>query len=106
MNINPSTALRDKCAIVGIGNSRLGKVPGVSSLDLLVEAMVNALDDAGLKTSDIDGLICRGPDDAYGHHQLIGARLGINANISTTMDNGGASQILSIAMAVINAGMS
>ncbi len=101
MNINPSTALRDKCAIVGIGNSRLGKVPGVSSLDLLVEAMVNALDDAGLKTSDIDGLICRGPDDAYGHHQLIGARLGINANISTTMDNGGASQILSIAMAVM-----
>ena len=101
MNINPSTAFRDKCAIVGIGNSRLGKVPGVSSLDLLVEAMVNALDDAGLKTSDIDGLICRGPDDAYGHHQLIGARLGINANISTTMDNGGASQILSVAMAVM-----
>jgi acetyl-CoA acetyltransferase len=101
MNINPSQGLRDKCAIVGIGNSRLGKVPGVSSLDLLVEAMVNALDDAGLKTSDIDGLICRGPDDAYGHHQLIGARLGINANISTTMDNGGASQILSIAMAVM-----
>jgi acetyl-CoA acetyltransferase len=101
VNINPSTALRDKCAIVGIGNSRLGKVPGVSALDLLVEAMVNALDDAGLKTSDIDGLICRGPDDAYGHHQLIGARLGINANISTTMDNGGASQILSIAMAVM-----
>jgi len=101
VNINPSTAFRDKCAIVGIGNSRLGKVPGVSSLDLLVEAMVNALDDAGLKTSDIDGLICRGPDDAYGHHQLIGARLGINANISTTMDNGGASQILSVAMAVM-----
>jgi acetyl-CoA acetyltransferase len=101
MKIDPSTALRDKCAIVGIGNSRLGKVPGVSSLDLLVEAMVNALDDAGLKASDVDGLICRGPDDAYGHHQLIGARLGINANISTTMDNGGASQILSIAMAVM-----
>ncbi|HEY4135750.1 MAG TPA: thiolase family protein [Alphaproteobacteria bacterium] len=101
MNINPSQGLRDKCAIVGIGNSRLGKVPGVSSLDLLVEAMVNALDDAGLKTSDIDGLICRGPDDAYGHHQLIGARLGINANISTTMDNGGASQILSVMMAVM-----
>jgi acetyl-CoA acetyltransferase len=101
VNINPSKGLRDKCAIVGIGNSRLGKVPGVSSLDLLVEAMVNALDDAGLKAADVDGLICRGPDDAYGPHQLIGARLGINAKISTTMDNGGASQILSIAMAVM-----
>ena len=36
--------LRDRCAIVGVGHSRLGKVPGVSSLDLLIEAMKNAID--------------------------------------------------------------
>jgi acetyl-CoA acetyltransferase len=41
--------LRNRCAIVGAGNSRLGQVPGVSSLDLFVEAAANALDDAGLK---------------------------------------------------------
>jgi acetyl-CoA acetyltransferase len=99
--IESSKDLRDTCAIVGIGNSRLGKVPGVSSVDLLVEAMSNALDDAGLKQSDIDGVICRGPDDSYSHHQVIGSRLGVNARFSTTMDNGGASQILSVALAVM-----
>jgi hypothetical protein len=34
--IEPSRELRDACAIVGTGHSRLGRVPGVSSLDLLV----------------------------------------------------------------------
>ena len=85
----------------------MGQVPGVSSLDLLVEAMANALDDAGLKPSDIDGIVCRGPDDSYAHHQRIGERLGINAGFSTSPDNGGASQILSVALAVmaIDAGL-
>jgi len=105
--IQPSQHLRNRCAIVGAGNSRLGQVPGVSSLDLLIEAMANALDDAGLKPSDIDGIVCRGPDDSYSHHQRIGERLGINAGFSTSLDNGGASQILSVALAVmaIDAGL-
>jgi acetyl-CoA acetyltransferase len=99
--IEPSKELRDTCAIVGTGHSRLGKVPGVSSIDLLVEATSNALEDAGLKPSDIDGVIFRGPDDSYSHHQVVGSRLGINARFSTTLDNGGASQILSVALAVM-----
>jgi acetyl-CoA acetyltransferase len=105
--IEPSRELRDVCAIVGAGHSRLGRVPGVSSLDLLVEAMHNAIVDAGLKVTDIDGIICRGPDESYAHHQQIGARLGINARFSTTLDNGGASQILGVALATmaIKAGM-
>jgi len=99
--IESSRELRDVCAIAGIGNSRLGKVPGVSSLDLLVEAMRNAIADAGIKVSDIDGIICRGPDESYAHHQRIGERLGINARFSTSLDNGGASQILSVAIATM-----
>jgi acetyl-CoA acetyltransferase len=99
--IESSRELRDVCAIVGAGNSRLGKVPGVSSLDLLVEAMRNAIADAGLKVSDIDGIVCRGPDESYCHHQRIGERLGINARFSTSLDNGGASQILAVAIATM-----
>lgn len=99
--IESSRELRDVCAIAGAGNSRLGRVPGVSSLDLLVEAMRNAIADAGLKVSDIDGIVCRGPDDSYCHHQRVGERLGVNARFSTTLDNGGASQILSVALAVM-----
>ena len=99
--IESSSSFRDTCAIVGAGHSRLGKVPGTSSLDLLIEAMRNAIDDSGVSVKDIDGIICRGPDDSYSHHQMIGERLGINVKFSTTLTNGGASQILSIALAVM-----
>ena len=93
-------ALRDKYAIVGTGKSRLGQV-GANSLALLEEAIKNALDDAGLTNKDIDGVVVRGPDDVYSHHQLVAARLGVDANFSTSLDNGGASQILSIILAVM-----
>src|SRR5215813_12010797 len=93
--------LRDKYAIIGTGKSRLGRVEGVSALGLLEDAMKQALDEAGLTNKDIDGIVCRGPDDIYSHHQLMGQRLGINARFSTSLDNGGASQILSVALAVM-----
>ncbi|NNN19325.1 MAG: thiolase family protein [Acidimicrobiaceae bacterium] len=104
---NPNRTLSGKYAIVGVGQSDLGQVPGSSSLGLLNEAMHNAVNDAGLSKPDIDGIICRGPDDVYTHHQRMGELLGIDAQFSTTLDNGGASQILSIILAVmaIDAGM-
>ncbi len=107
MQIDLTRQFRDKCAIVGVGHSRLGRVPGVSALDLQIEAIRNAIEDSGVRLSDIDGLLCRGPQDVYCHHQLVGARLGINARFSTSVDSGGASQALSVALAVmaIQAGM-
>jgi acetyl-CoA acetyltransferase len=95
-----TAALRDKYAIVGTGKSRLGQV-GMNSLALLEEAIKNALVEAGLTNKDIDGVVVRGPDDVYSHHQLVAARLGVDANFSTSLDNGGASQILSIILAVM-----
>jgi len=99
-------AIRDKYAIVGTGKSRLGQV-GATSLGLLEEAIKHALDDAGLSNNDVDGLVVRGPDDLYSHHQLVAQRLGIDVGFSTSLDNGGASQILAIILAVmaIEAGM-
>ena len=105
--IEPAKRLRDRCAIAGAGTSRLGRVPGVSSQGLLEEAMVAALDDAGLTTKDVDGLLCRGPDEIYSFHQVMGERLGIDARFSTTLTNGGASQAMGVALAVmaIDAGL-
>ena len=77
------SALRDKYAIVGTGKSRLGQV-GANSLALLEEAIKNALDEAGLTNKDVDGVVVRGPDDVYSHHQLVAARLGVDANFSTS----------------------
>ena len=49
-------AFRDKTAVAGVG-LMLGKFPERTSLSLAIEAFKLALDDAGLKRDDIDGLI-------------------------------------------------
>ncbi len=49
--------LRDKAAIVGIGETDYSKNSGRTELGLAVEAIKAALDDAGLEASDIDGLV-------------------------------------------------
>lgn len=51
-------SLRDKYAVVGVGYTPQGKVPGRTSLSFHLEAGANAIADAGLAPSDIDGLIC------------------------------------------------
>jgi acetyl-CoA acetyltransferase len=98
--------VRDKYAIVGTATSDLGRT-GMDSLALLEQAMRRAIDDAGLEVGDIDGIVSRGPDDVYTHHQHMGARLGLDVRFSTSLDNGGASQILAVALAcmAIDAGL-
>ena len=44
-------------AIVGVGESSIGRVPGRSALDLTAQAMDDALASAGLEREAIDGLI-------------------------------------------------
>jgi acetyl-CoA acetyltransferase len=48
--------IKDKAAIVGIGNTEFSKNSGRSELQLSCEAVRAALDDAGLKPSDVDGM--------------------------------------------------
>ena len=93
--------LRDRCAIVGVGHSRLGRISETSVTDLQIAAIKNALDDAGLSVRDIDGIICAGPHQIYSFHQVVGARLGIDARFSSGLDNGGASQALGVILAVL-----
>ncbi len=49
-------ALRDGAAIVGIGQTEFSKNSGRSELQLACEAVKAALDDAGLRPSDVDGM--------------------------------------------------
>ena len=58
-------SLKDKYAIVGVGHSKLGKVPELSDYGLQVTAVKAALDDAGLKKTDVDAVIT--------HSHLLGA---------------------------------
>ncbi|HQR02825.1 MAG: lipid-transfer protein [Proteobacteria bacterium] len=47
----------DKTAIVGIGQTEFSKFSGRSELQLAAEAAKAAIDDAGLKPSDIEGMV-------------------------------------------------
>lgn len=48
--------LRGATAVVGIGESGIGKCPGWDSMELMGSAVSKALDDSGLALADIDGL--------------------------------------------------
>ncbi|WP_454689721.1 thiolase C-terminal domain-containing protein [Achromobacter aloeverae] len=50
-------SLKNKVAIVGVGESDIGRVPNMTGLGLNAQAAKRALDDAGLKVSDIDGVL-------------------------------------------------
>ena len=49
-------SLKDQAVIVGIGKTAFTKNSGVSEIALASECVKNAIDDAGLKPSDIDGM--------------------------------------------------
>ncbi|MFC2062737.1 thiolase family protein [Chloroflexota bacterium] len=49
--------LKGKCAIVGYGETRQHKHPDKVTRDLLAEAVVMAVEDAGLEKKDVDGFI-------------------------------------------------
>jgi acetyl-CoA acetyltransferase len=50
-------SMKDKIAIVGVGYTPQGKVFGRSTRSLYIEAVKNAIEDAGLKKDDVDGIL-------------------------------------------------
>lgn len=72
--------MKDKAAIVGVGYTPQGIVPDRSAMSFLVEAAKNAIEDAGLKKDDIDGLLFQPLATAPGAScHSVAARLGLNA---------------------------
>ena len=67
----------EKDAIIsGIGISRIGRRTGIPGLDLTMESVRAAIDDAGLAPSDIDGIATLGDTPAA----EVNAALGIEAS--------------------------
>ena len=50
-------SLKNKIAIVGVGESDIGRIPHMTGLGLNAQACKRAIDDAGLKPDQIDGLL-------------------------------------------------
>ncbi len=57
--------LRGKTAIVGMATAGIGEAPGFSAMELLGQAAVGAVADAGVKLQDIDGVFAATSSHAF-----------------------------------------
>lgn len=87
--------MRGKYAIVGIGETETGKLPGVSTLALHLEAIRRALADAGLKNTDVDGLLTNQPmhDPMRSYGVIVAHAAGITPAYTTDLALGGATPV-------------
>jgi len=82
-----------RAVIAGIGETRLGKVPELTALGIIVAAALAAIDEAGLTVQDIDGLILHPAFHVSPrYHIIVAETLGIYVKtMADTTMMGGAS---------------
>jgi acetyl-CoA acetyltransferase len=99
-------SLRGKVAIVGIGLSPVGKVPGRSPLWLAAAAAKQALADAGMQKSEIDGVLASPAMAAQFHRFSVAFSeyFGVRPTFSNTLQVSGATAatMFNIAAAAIH----
>ena len=83
-------SLRGTAAIVGIGLGGLGEAPGRTAMEILAESAYMALADAGLKTTDVDGLFASSSFHAL-PNVSVGEYLGIKPRHTDGTMMGGSS---------------
>jgi len=98
--------LRDKYAIVGVGETTYTRGSGKTTRALGTWAARNAIQDAGLKPADIDGMLSYQSGDST-FAPFIAGDLGIRLNFYMDCFGGGSSTeaLVGIAIGVIEAGL-
>ena len=98
--------LRDKYAIVGVGETPYMRGSDKSTRALASIAVRNAMVDAGLKPSEIDGMLSYQFNDSV-FSPFVAGDLGIRLNFYMDVFGGGSSTeaLIGIAIGVIEAGM-
>ncbi len=98
--------LRDKYAIVGVGETTYTRGSGKTTRALGTWAVRNAIEDAGLKPSDVDGMLSYQSGDST-FATFIGGDLGVRLNFYMDVFGGGSSTeaLVGMAMGLIEAGM-
>ena len=94
-------------AIVGIGRTQYTRRSGRTTLAMAAEACRNALDDAGLRTEDVDGMATFQTGDSVLAHFVADA-IGIgNLSWNCSYQGGGnqTASVVATASAVVSAGM-
>src|SRR6185503_6116897 len=98
--------LRDKYAIIGAGETTYTRGSGKTTRALGTWAVRNAIEDAGLKAADVDGMLSYQSGDST-FSPFIAGDLGIRLNFHMDVFGGGSSTeaLIGIAIGVIEAGM-
>jgi len=81
-------SLRGKTAFIGAATFGCGEAPGYTSMELAVEAGRQAIADAGLKHTDIDGLFICVPND-YLSGLTLAEHLGLRPRMTNNSRTGG-----------------
>src|ERR1700754_134897 len=98
--------LRDKYAIVGVGETDFTRGSNKTTRALATVAVRNAMADAGLKPSEIDGMLSYQFNDSV-FSPFVAGDLGIRLNFYMDVFGGGSSTeaLIGIAIGVIEAGL-
>jgi acetyl-CoA acetyltransferase len=99
--------LKDKYAFIGVGLTKQGKIPEMNEDELATQAILLALDDAGIRKEDVDGFIFQ-QSISKGLTSSFPIRMaGFPINFCWEMHSGGSGCICMIAAAIgaIEAGL-
>jgi acetyl-CoA acetyltransferase len=99
------SGLRGATAIVGVGTTPQGELPGLTADEVAANAFALALADAGITKDDVDGLITGKSYGGQGIDTELGRALGLNPRYSATLDYGTCNFSLHLAVMAIASGL-
>lgn len=94
---------KNKIVIAGIGETEQGKIPNKSSFHFLSEASKLAIHDAGIKKSDVDGLVTAFSlvEHTFMHCTTFADYFGLNPKYFSSVAIGGATAVWMVAEAAM-----
>jgi acetyl-CoA acetyltransferase len=100
-------SIRNRAAIAGVGETEFSKDSGRSTLRMALEAVLEALDDAGLRPSDIDAVVKMSANDDVFEIDLLRSLNLPNLRFFAEVPHGGgaACGTIAVAAAAVTAGL-
>jgi acetyl-CoA acetyltransferase len=93
-------SIKDRFAFVGLGLTKQGKVPEMDTDALAAQAILRALEDAGMRKDEVDGYIFQQGIGGGPHGVLPLAMAGISAGYCTEIPSGGCNCINMVITAI------